>query len=306
MKKVDLKEISLASDVRGKVFTLYLIVWVILEIMCWFIFRHRNMLSILTGAIVGTEVFLVVFFFTVKYFRYSVEENSAEQMFDKFTKKRRAIGPGNHWVLPTENPAYNNDLRESISAEIDADFPILGGTGGKIKIKASVISAVNFFYNKSELLRSRNIIQFNRSTNDTRKTELENVMKNHIKELCSVTDGRTIQKMSSKELFPEEIFYDFEEEFSMDVQDPLVFDNDFSDDTQKIKESELRTDQIIINMKKLVNAGWETKEATILAPFMDEKLHFDRQIYEIKFSGLEIPPAIEEVVKKFIEKKKKK
>lgn len=291
-KTVDVDKISLASNAKGGLIIFLLFIWVLTQTFIWVIFNSLYLLP-------GTILFLFSLLFLFKSICVSIGMNKSYILMNTFSKKSRAIFEGFHFKLPWENIQYKIDLEVVIHSDITETFPTQDGS---MQVTASIMSkpdseAVN------EKSRSKQMLTYVKFEVPAIKGMQDAVAKKSMRERFANLPSEEVQKSKSDVLLNKGDFADLEETLSIKVIKCAIKDVDYNEETQRARNAVMKAESLGDMKKALVKSGYSEAEAKAIAPLLDKDINLKKQINDVNFNGLSMPPelikAISLIVKKF-------
>lgn len=229
----------------------------------------------------------------------NVPMNRAIVVLNTFSKKSRAIFHGFYWKLPWEDIQYQVNLEGEIEAEIDESFPTLDG---KMLVKGSIMSKPDSGEGLSERERSEQMMEHVKFTPDTIKAMQAARAKEVLRLKFSGVTSKVAIQFQPDELLKISDFEHLADELKIRIIECPISDLDFNISTQKVRDSVSISKGLAEMVDILVSGGWSKKEATVLAPLLNNDINLKKQVNDINVKGLAFPPALVKTLTDFLTK----
>ena len=290
-----MKKISTSADAKLFLLITLFALWALIQALIVFIFNEAYFLP-------GTFIFLVIMFFSLKPITGKVKTNEAHVLLDSFSKKNRVMFQGFYWKLPWETIDFLVDLEGVIDSDITETFPT---SDGSISATVSIMSKPDSgsILNLDEVGRSKKIINYIKYTPAAIKGIQEACAKKAMRERFARCTSEGAKSLGSEQILNRSDFCRVAEEISIRVIECPVKDVDYNEEIQHARNAVGKAHALAAMVEALKTSGYTPEEAKAIAPLLDKDINLKKQINDVNFNGLSMPPelikAISSLIKKF-------
>jgi hypothetical protein len=285
-----MEKISTALSAKINLIVILAVVWAVIQLMILLLFKSMHILP-------GTIVFLIVLAATLKSFTGNVKMNDCHVLLNYFSKKRRVVFEGLYWKLPWEEVEFIVNLEATIHTKVRGTFPT---TDGSMEIEAAIMSKPDSGIGESETERSRKMINYVRYTEDAIKNMQTTTTEKTIREKVKDKKCSDVKSFTQEQLLKKGDFDEVAKELSIVVIECPINDVDYNEEVQRARNAASKATAITEMVKTLINAGYEDKEARILAPLLDKDISLSKIVHdnnynvggEFNINGLSFPPEL--------------
>jgi regulator of protease activity HflC (stomatin/prohibitin superfamily) len=289
---METEKISTSSSTKSWLVIVFIVLWALIQLLITFIFSEPYFFP-------GTLLFLVILFFLIETITGNVQMNQAGILLNAFSKKSRAVFEGFYFRLPWEQVSYKIDLEATIDSNINETFTT---NDGKLSVTASIMSKPNPGIGEKETERSLRMVKYVRFSKDAQKGMQEAEAKKIMREVFKNKSSKDGKDLKSDQILKLTDFKELEDLLSVKVLKCPVTDIDYDKEVQNARDAVAKA-QALGDMKKaLVKSGYTNDEAKAIAPLLDKDINLKKQINDVNFNGLSMPPELLKAISSLISK----
>ena len=288
----DKVKISHSGDIVLELVGFLLICFIIIQLLLALIFNELELAP-------ATIIFLLSLLLILKQISGTVSMNQCIVLLSDFSKKRRAVFEGFYFKLPWETIEYSINLEATINATVTQSYPTTDGT---VEVTAEVVFNPDSAEGEDEVTRSYKMIEYVQYKDDT----VIKLIKARISErMRSVFKNISVEKSLSldrDQILNATHFSDIAELASIQIKICIISRLSRSEAIQNARDSISKAEAMLEVITTMKSYGIDSKDAIEMAQILNKDIPVTKKIEEIRFSGINIPDSILQIIKSFADK----